>query len=134
MLSGEKSPGQIAKQYGVHPNSFGVWKKQFLERGSEILAQENAAHEYERRLAELEQLLGTKEVDLKLARILWPTTRKEAHNTSPSPVERAFPPAEHRQEERHHPAVRPSCLFMLMPSRNRRTTSAAMRELAWRQD
>ncbi len=54
MLSGEKSSGQIAKQYGVHPNSFGVWKKQFLERGSEIFAQENAAHEHERRLAELE--------------------------------------------------------------------------------
>ena len=66
MLSGEKSNGQIAKQYGVHPNSFGVWKKQFLERGSEISAQENTAHEYARRLAELEQLLGKKEVDLKV--------------------------------------------------------------------
>ena len=66
MLSGEKSNGQIAKQYGVHPNSFGVWKKQFLERGSEISAQENVAHEYERRLAELEQLLGKKEVEIAL--------------------------------------------------------------------
>ena len=66
MLSGEKSPGQIAKLYGVHPNSVGVWKKQFLERGSEIFAQDNAAQEHERRLAELEQLLGKKEVEIAL--------------------------------------------------------------------
>jgi len=66
MHSGEKSPGQIAKLYGVHPNSVGVWKKQLLERGSEIFAQDNAAQEYERRLAELEQLLGKKEVEIAL--------------------------------------------------------------------
>jgi transposase-like protein len=66
MLSGERSPGQIARQYGVHPNSVGVWKKQLLERGSEIFAQDNAAQEYERRLAELEQLLGKKEVEIAL--------------------------------------------------------------------
>jgi transposase-like protein len=28
-LTGEKTPGQIAKQYGIHPNSVGIWKKQF---------------------------------------------------------------------------------------------------------
>ena len=28
-LTGEKTPGQIAKQYGIHPNSVGLWKKQF---------------------------------------------------------------------------------------------------------
>ncbi|MBM3122467.1 MAG: transposase, partial [Chloroflexi bacterium] len=31
-LTGEKTPGQIAKQYGIHPNSVGLWKKEFLER------------------------------------------------------------------------------------------------------
>lgn len=28
-LGGEKTPGQIAKQYGVHPNSLAPWKKAF---------------------------------------------------------------------------------------------------------
>jgi hypothetical protein len=26
-LKGEKSPGQIAKAYGVHANSVGIWKR-----------------------------------------------------------------------------------------------------------
>lgn len=66
MLTGEKSPGQIAKQYGIHPNSVGVWKKQFLERGPEVFAQDDTVQQYERRLAELEQLLGKKEVEIAL--------------------------------------------------------------------
>jgi transposase len=65
-LTGEKSPGQIAKQYGIHPNSVGLWKKQFLERGAELFAQDDSVQEYERRLADLEQLLGKKEVEIAL--------------------------------------------------------------------
>ena len=65
-LSGEKTPGQIAKQYGIHPNSVGLWKKQFLERGAELFAQDDSGQGYERRLADLEQLLGKKEVEIAL--------------------------------------------------------------------
>lgn len=65
-LGGEKTPGQIAKQYGIHPNSVGLWKKEFLERGAEVFAQDGTVQQYERRLAELEQLLGKKEVEIAL--------------------------------------------------------------------
>jgi transposase-like protein len=65
-LSGEKTPGQIAKQYGIHPNSVGLWKKQFLEKGPELFAEDSTVQQYERRLAELEQLLGKKEVEIAL--------------------------------------------------------------------
>jgi transposase len=65
-LTGEKTPGQIAKQYGIHPNSVGLWKKQFLERGAEIFSEDDSVQEYERRLADLEQLLGKKEVEIAL--------------------------------------------------------------------
>jgi len=65
-LTGEMTPGQIAKQYGIHPNSVGLWKKQFLERGAELFAQDDSVQEYERRLADLEQLLGKKEVEIAL--------------------------------------------------------------------
>jgi transposase len=65
-LTGEKAPGQIAKQYGIHPNSVGLWKKQFLERGAELFSQDDTAREYERRLADLEQLLGREEVEIAL--------------------------------------------------------------------
>lgn len=45
VLSWEKSHGQVAKPYEIHPragtirpDSIGVWKKQFLEQGSEVFA------------------------------------------------------------------------------------------------
>ena len=44
----------------------GLWKKQFVERGAEIFAQDDSVQEYERRLGELEQLLGKKEVEIAL--------------------------------------------------------------------
>lgn len=65
-LTGGKSPGQIARQYNVHPNSVALWKNTFLERGSELFAEDRAVQEYERRIAELEQLLGKKEVEIAL--------------------------------------------------------------------
>ncbi len=61
-----KTPGQIAKAYRVHPNSIGLWKKIFLERGPEVFARDGTVAEYERRIAELEQLLGQKEVEIAL--------------------------------------------------------------------
>lgn len=65
-LSGERTPGQIAKAYGVHANSIGLWKKAFLERGPEIFGREGTVEEYERRIADLERLLGRKEVEIAL--------------------------------------------------------------------
>lgn len=66
VLSGAKSPAQIGKAYGVHPNSVGLWKKAFLERGPELFAQEAGTEEYERRIAELERLVGQKEAEIAL--------------------------------------------------------------------
>lgn len=65
-LTGDKTPGQIAKQYGIHPNSVGLWKKEFLERGPELFAEDDTVQEYERRIGELEQLVGKKEVEIAL--------------------------------------------------------------------
>jgi len=65
-LSGEHTPGQIAKAYGVHANSIGLWKKAFLERGPELFEREATVKEYERRIAEVERLLGQKEVEIAL--------------------------------------------------------------------
>lgn len=64
-LSGTKTPAQIAKAYGVHPNSVGLWKKIFLERGPDVFTRDSGS-ESERRIAELEQLLGRKEVEIAL--------------------------------------------------------------------
>jgi transposase-like protein len=65
-LTGGKTPGQVAKAYGVHPNTVGLWKKALLERGPEIFSRDGTIHEYERRIGELEQLIGKKEVEIAL--------------------------------------------------------------------
>lgn len=66
LLSGEKTPAQIAKAYGVHPNSVGLWRKRFLEQGPAIFENESSHTEAERKLADMERLLGKKEVEIAL--------------------------------------------------------------------
>jgi transposase len=66
VLSGEKTSGQVAKAYGVHPNSVSAWKRAFLEKGPEVFAQDGSIAQYERRIAELERLIGKKEVEIAL--------------------------------------------------------------------
>jgi len=66
VLTGQRSVGQVAKVYGVHPNTVNAWKRTFLEKGAEVFAQDSMVAEYERRIAELERLLGKKEVEIAL--------------------------------------------------------------------
>ena len=66
LLSGEKTVGQVARGYGVHPITLGQWKKDFLERGGEVFGGSDTVREYERRIRDLERLLGQKEVELAL--------------------------------------------------------------------
>jgi transposase-like protein len=65
-LSGEKSPGQIAKAYGIHHNSVQLWTKRFVEKAPEVFSRETTVQEYERQIRDLEQLLGKKEVEIAL--------------------------------------------------------------------
>ena len=66
LLEGEKTTSQIARAYGIHPNSASTWKRKFMEKGPEVFAKESTVAEYERQIAELEQLLGKKEVKIAL--------------------------------------------------------------------
>ena len=58
VLTGDKTVGQVARAYGIHPNSVSAWKRTFLEKGPEIFAQDGTVAQYERRIAQLERLLG----------------------------------------------------------------------------
>jgi len=65
-LKGDRTPGQIAKAYGVHANSVGIWKHWFLQRGPSLFERGEVARDGEKHVAELEQLLGKKEVEIAL--------------------------------------------------------------------
>jgi len=66
LLQGNKTLGQVAKAYGVHPNSVLTWKETFLDKGPELFSQDSTVAEYEKRLGQLERLLGQKEVEIAL--------------------------------------------------------------------
>ena len=65
-LKSDKTMGQIAKAYGVHPITIHKWKREFIEKGPELFGQENTIHEYERKVRDLERLIGQKEVEIAL--------------------------------------------------------------------
>ncbi len=68
VLTGDKSQAQVAKAYGVHPNTVGSRKSIFMEQGPELFAEDNVVSDYERHIADLEQLIGKKEVEIALLR------------------------------------------------------------------
>jgi transposase len=65
-LQGQKTPGQIAKAYGIHPNTIANWKQAFMENGPAVFERHSAAQDIERRIGDLEQLIGKKEVEIAL--------------------------------------------------------------------
>ena len=65
-VQGEKTMGQLARSYGVHPITITRWKQEFMEKGPEIFSQKTTIHEYERKIQELERLIGHKEVEIAL--------------------------------------------------------------------
>jgi len=66
LLQGERSVAQIARAYHVHPNSISGWKQTLLERGGEVFDSGTGASDSEKRVADLERLLGRKEVEIAL--------------------------------------------------------------------
>ena len=66
LLQADKTFGQVAKAYQVHPNTANNWKQTLLDKGPEIFNQTGTVAEYEQRLADLEQLLGKKEIEIAL--------------------------------------------------------------------
>lgn len=66
LLKGDKTIGQVAKTYGIHPNTALGWKETFLEKGPEVFGKNSTVAEYEKRISHLEQLLGQKEVEIAL--------------------------------------------------------------------
>lgn len=65
-IKGEKTVGHIARAYRIHPISIVRWKRGFMEKGPEIFRQVRTIHDYERRIQELERLIGHKEVEIAL--------------------------------------------------------------------
>jgi transposase-like protein len=66
LLQGKRPATEIARTYRVHPNSLLLWKDTVLRRGHELFETSSPADEHAKQVAELEQLLGRKELELAL--------------------------------------------------------------------
>jgi transposase-like protein len=66
VLQGERSEVEIGRAYGVHLTTISKWMRQFLENGAEVFGSDEEIERYEKRIAELERLIGQKEVELAL--------------------------------------------------------------------
>jgi len=66
VLTGEKSVAQVAKERNVHPNTVNKWIVEFKARGHEIYEHKQAENEDRKTIAQLERLLGQKEVEIAL--------------------------------------------------------------------
>ena len=66
VLKAEKTMGQLAKAYGVHPVTLSHWKGEFLEKGPERFGHRGTVDHYEQRIRDLERLIGQKEVEIAL--------------------------------------------------------------------
>lgn len=66
LLRGEKTVGEIARIFGVHPTMLPRWKKIFLEKGPGIFEEGNKLNETERKMEDLQRIIGKKEVEIEL--------------------------------------------------------------------
>ena len=67
-LKGDRKEVEIARAYNIHPATISHWKRAFLEKGPELFGKDKTVAQYEKRIKELEQLLGRKEVEIALLR------------------------------------------------------------------
>lgn len=67
-LQSESTDAEVARQLGVHPVTLSGWKRHVVEHGHELFQRDGSAAEYERKLEQLERMLGQKEVELALMR------------------------------------------------------------------
>jgi len=68
VLKGDREAVEIARAYDLHPTTVSRWKREFLEKGPEVFGKDRTVAHYERRIQEMEKLLGRKEVEIALLR------------------------------------------------------------------
>lgn len=66
VLKKEAQAAEIARNYGIHPVTASNWKKKFIENGAQVFGADQSIKQLEDRIAQLERMLGQKEVEIAL--------------------------------------------------------------------
>jgi len=66
LLRSDKSAAELARAYDVHPVTISSWKRHFEEHGAEVFGGKEESKQYAQKVADLERMLGKKEVEIAL--------------------------------------------------------------------
>jgi len=68
VLSGSKSQAELAREHRLKPDLITRWKRQFLENAASVFERQSPSDASAGRIAELEQTLGRKTMELEVAK------------------------------------------------------------------
>lgn len=68
IISGAKSQAEVAREHRLKPELLARWKRQFLANASQLFEHKRGDSAAEARIAELEQALGRKTLELEVAK------------------------------------------------------------------
>ena len=68
MLAEQKTAAQASRDYGIKDSVLSRWKQEFVERAPLLFEQPGGSDERERRIAELERLVGRQATELEMAK------------------------------------------------------------------
>ena len=66
IITGQSTVAQAAKARNVHPNSIQKWVNEYHQRGAEIFERKSAENDDKKKIAQLERMIGKKEVEIAL--------------------------------------------------------------------
>ena len=66
LLRGERSPAELCRAHQLSPNLLSTWKQTFLERLPLVFQADEQRSQEDRRVAELEQLIGRQALELEV--------------------------------------------------------------------
>ena len=65
-LKGDRDAVEIARIHDLHPTALARWKREFVENGAAVFGKDTTLAAYEKKIKEMERLLGRKEVEIAL--------------------------------------------------------------------
>lgn len=68
VLSGTKSQAELAREHRLKPDLITRWRRQFLENAASVFEKQNPNDALATRIAQLEQTLGRKTMELEIAK------------------------------------------------------------------
>jgi len=68
LLTGKQSLAQLSREHGIKDSVIARWRDKFIEQGADVFRSQASDDADQRRIAELERLLGRKTAELETAK------------------------------------------------------------------